>query len=240
MLDLFRSLPPFWQLMIVVTLAALELLRRFFSLTDTPPPNTTYGRIYAFLEWLSGLNAKAKQIGLPVVTPQDVVMRLGAALAAGQPLTPAQLADVLGKPANVAPVSKPASVSGAVAATVGLLLIAGIGLAACAGAPPATTVFDLRAGYDATVLAPMAGYAQLPACPASGAATSTAPEASPVCSDANVLAQLVKADTAAKAALDAAENTVRTAPDMDASTAIAAAENAIAAVQTILTAYNIH
>ena len=125
---------------------------------------------------------------------------------------------------------------------VPLILLAMMGagmLSGCASKPPATQVFELRAGYDAAVLAPMAAYAKLPACPA-GAAPASAQAAPPVCFDPSVLEDLRKADAAAKAALDAAEDTVRQHPTMDASAAIAGAENAVAAARTILATYNIN
>jgi len=102
-------------------------------------------------------------------------------------------------------------------------------LVACSQTPQAS-VFELRAGYDATVLVPAATYASLPACPQG---------AGQPCADSSVVTQLRQADTAAKAALDAAETVVRRNPTLDASAALSAAENAVTAVRRILTTYNI-
>jgi hypothetical protein len=143
-----------------------------------------------------------------------------------------------GIPVTLPPAAARPQIGGAAAAAIALLL-ATLGMSACASKPPTTQVFEIRAGYDAAVLAPMAGYAQLPPCPPTGAPAAPSATSAPVCADQEVLDQLRKADTAAKATLDAAETTVRQNPKMDASTAIAAAQNAVAAAQTILATYNI-
>ena len=96
-------------------------------------------------------------------------------------------------------------------------------VAACGAASPTATFFEIRADYDAVVLAPLVQYHLLPTCPA----------ATP-CKDASVDAQLIAADKDAKAALDAAEAVIRNNPTQDASILITDAETAIGAVQTIL------
>ncbi len=143
-----------------------------------------------------------------------------------------------GKPRSPPPPPASAPATSAAAPVLALLLTAGLGLAACADTP-ATTVFEIRAGYDAAVLVPMSAYAQLPACPAAANAAPAAGQA-PVCADAGVLAQLAKADTAAKAAMDAAEDVVRNHPNLDSAAATAAANDAIAAASAILATYGIH
>jgi len=128
------------------------------------------------------------------------------------------------------PASGPASAFGS---HVGTWLAAALGLAvaACQGEPPATALFDIRAAYDGGVLVPVVAYHGLGVC-------SDAVKAP--CRDGAIDAQLVKADQAAKAALDAAEDTIRQHPQMDSAAALAAAENAVKAVQTILATYAIH
>jgi hypothetical protein len=100
---------------------------------------------------------------------------------------------------------------------------------------PQSVVYAARGSYDATVLAPAAHYASLPRCAPNASATLSAP-----CSDAAVVAQLQKADHAAEIALDAAESQVRNFPTIDATAAIAAAQNAITAATQILTLYSVH
>ena len=182
------------------------IVRKVVSFLAVNVANASNGRQPAFATWIV-------RIAQPILSGREPVSAKAPPPAAASPQTPA------------APVT-------AVLLALGLASLAG----ACATKAAATDVFELRAGYDATVLAPMAGYARLPPClshvaPAQGA---------PVCSDPAVVDQLRKADSAAKAALDAAEETVRQHPTMDATAAIAAAENAVAAVKVILTTYNIH
>lgn len=104
-------------------------------------------------------------------------------------------------------------------------------LSAC-GQSPQQIMYEVRSGYDATVLAPAVSYAKLPPCQEGGSA---------VCKDAAVLAKIKKADADAKAVLDAAENTVRTSQDAtQINVAIQAAKDAVVAVQSILNNHNIH
>jgi len=122
--------------------------------------------------------------------------------------------------------------SGGGATVAALLVIAGLGLglAACADKPPATVLFETRAAYDASVLAPLVQYHRLPACPAA---------AGVVCKDTTVDAQLIKADADAKAALDAAEEAVRNHPGTDPTSLIADAQNTANAVAAILANHGI-
>ena len=131
-------------------------------------------------------------------------------------------------PPATPPTSAPALAAIPAAAMLALTILAA-GLSGCSQSPQAS-VFDLRATYDATVLVPAATYAALPSCPQATAQP---------CADPSVVTQLRQADTAAKAALDAAETVVRQNSTLDASAALSAAENAVAAVQTILTTYRI-
>ena len=97
-------------------------------------------------------------------------------------------------------------------------------LAACAQNPQAN-VFEIRAAYDATVLAPLVQYHALPPCPA----------ASGVCKDSKVDQHLIQADAEAKTALDAAEDVVRNHPGTDPTALLNDAQIAVNAVKIILT-----
>jgi hypothetical protein len=111
------------------------------------------------------------------------------------------------------------------------LAFAGLLLAsACASGTPEKVVFTARGGYDA-LLDGAATYSTLPRCESAGAPK--------VCSQQSVVDQMRKADAAAKATLDAAEDTVRNHPNLDASAAVAAANNAVVAYITVLDTYHI-
>ena len=98
-------------------------------------------------------------------------------------------------------------------------------LAACTTQTPAAALFEARATYDATVLAPLVQYHALPPCPvASGA-----------CKDVKVDQQLIQADADAKIALDAAQDVIVYHPGTDPTSLVNDAQQAVAAVQTILT-----
>ena len=116
-----------------------------------------------------------------------------------------------------------------------ILVGAAVLLAACSVLPaprsPAETLYDLRAAYDAAVLAPAASYAQLPTCGAAGAGV--------VCSEPAALAEIRQADKAVLTALDTAEGLVRTHPQADASMALDAARAAIGAAEKILALYGV-
>lgn len=104
-------------------------------------------------------------------------------------------------------------------------------VAGCASAvdSPAKAVFQLRSGYVA-VLTVAEGYEGLPRCPET---------VEKLCSDPDVVDVIRKADLTAKDALDAAELTVRSHPEVNAEFAIAAAENAVDAMRSILATYKI-
>lgn len=102
-------------------------------------------------------------------------------------------------------------------------------LAACTGQSPATTLFETRAAYDATILAPLVQYHSLPPCPVTTG----------LCKDPAVDQQLIAADTDAKTALDAAEDVIRFHPGTDPTTLVNDAQAAVAAVQTILTNHGV-
>ncbi len=112
--------------------------------------------------------------------------------------------------------------SGGGATTAALLVVAslGLGLAACADKPPATVLFETRAAYDASVLAPLVQYHQLPACPA---ATGV------VCKDPDIDAQLIKADAAASQAGIAADQMLAARQAADAARASVADAAAVVA-----------
>lgn len=113
-----------------------------------------------------------------------------------------------------------------------ILLVCAV-LSACATSP-VKAVYEIRAGYDATVLAPAAHYRQLSICDEGQAATLASP-----CAERAAVIQLQKADKAAQATLDAAEDTVRNHPTFDASAAIAAARNAVDAAVKIIQTYGL-
>lgn len=105
-----------------------------------------------------------------------------------------------------------------------------VSLAGCStGQSPAKTAFELRAAYDAAVLAPASNYAQLPTCPTNA----------PVCKQADVVIQLQKADAAASVALDSLETLVRSNPKIDATFALQAAQAAINAATSVINIYGI-
>lgn len=110
-----------------------------------------------------------------------------------------------------------------------LALLLTLVVVACASNSPEATVFQIRASYDASVLAPAANYTKLPLCP----------QPNNVCKDPSVVTALQKADSAARATLDSAEEVVRNHKTLDASAAIDAAQQAVAAAIKIVTTYAI-
>jgi hypothetical protein len=245
---LFNSLPPGGQGVVLALLLLSASASHICALTPTPAPNTLAGKFYRLLEMVGGLYGFAKQAGVPVLTTQDIIGRLTAMAAAGKPLDARALTELLAPPGCVpapplraatdsAPAPAPAAPAAAPVAAVGiaavLMMLLTLALSACAMPPapktPAQTIFDIRAAYDATVLAPAVAYNTLSRC------TETVPAP---CSDPAAVTQIRKADAAAAAALDAAEDVVRHHPDLDASAAIAAACNAVAAAQQILAIYS--
>jgi len=119
-----------------------------------------------------------------------------------------------GAPSTGTPPTMPPPAAVALAAT----------LAACTGQTPAATLFETRAAYDATVLAPLVQYHALAPCPVT----------SGMCKDPDVDRHLILADTDAKVALDAAEDMIRFHPGTDPTALVQDAQNAVTAVQTIL------
>ncbi len=113
------------------------------------------------------------------------------------------------------------------------IILTGVVLTACSTdsqtTSPAKTVFQIRSTY-VSVLTLAEGYEGLPRCPET---------TSKVCSDPDVVDIIRKSDLTAKDALDAAETTVRSHPELDATFAISAADNAVAALQNILTRYEV-
>ena len=115
-----------------------------------------------------------------------------------------------------------------------------IALAGCAGlpnfaslqAPSQKSLYEIRAGYDATFLAPAANYRELPDC-AGAQFTLTLP-----CSDAAVVAKLRQADARAAAALEAAQAFALAHPgDLGLQGLIDAANAAVAQAAAILRPY---
>lgn len=111
-----------------------------------------------------------------------------------------------------------------------LILLAAVALSGCADRQStASDFFKADAGYTATLQA-AAAYTSLPRC-GEGAPT--------ICSKQDVVVQIRKAANAADATVQAAEDTIRQHPDIDASFAIAAAQNAMQALTVILQQYSI-
>ena len=151
-----------------------------------------------------------------------------------QAVAQAATADPVAQPAS-APQAAPAAtpIASGAAATATALLVAmflSLGLSACASKPPATVLFEARAAYDATVLAPLVQYHGLPVCPAASGVA---------CKDGGIDTDLIKADADAKVAFDAAEDAVRNHPGTDPTSLIADAENAANVVATILANHGI-
>lgn len=93
-----------------------------------------------------------------------------------------------------------------------------------------TTVYQLRALYDATVLAPAANYRRLPLCEA----------AQPPCAERAVIVKLQAADRLAVASLDAAQAFVTANPTLNPLSVISAAQAAVNAMLQLETTYGIH
>lgn len=110
---------------------------------------------------------------------------------------------------------------------LGVLLLC----AACAGpSDTATSFYKAEAGYTAALQA-AAAYVGLPRCEA-----ANAPK---VCSKQAVVDQIRPAANSAQATVLAAEDTIRNHPDIDASFAVAAAQNAAQALGVVLGQYSI-
>lgn len=104
-----------------------------------------------------------------------------------------------------------------------LLLTAGCTTFSTPNPISATTVFELRAGYDAAFLVPAANYRRMPLC-----------EVAPApCSERAIVEKLQQADLVAEVALDAAEDFVRNHPTLNASTVTSVAQAAVNAAIVI-------
>ncbi len=193
------------------------IIRKVISFLAINVGNASNGKQPDFVTWIV-------RIAAPLLQNPTTAQAVVQAAAAGPVAQPAQ-----------APQAAPAeeSVASGTAATAAALLIAAFlsfSLAACASKPPATVLFETRAAYDATVLAPLVQYHGLPVCPgASGIA----------CKDAGIDSDLVKADADAKTAFDVAEDAVRNHPGTVPTSLIADAQNAANAVATILANHGI-
>jgi hypothetical protein len=109
----------------------------------------------------------------------------------------------------------------------GLVLL----LAACSSSSDTQSSFyKAEAGYTA-ILQAAASYTDLPRC--------EAPAAPKVCSKQAVVDQIRPAANSAQATVLAAEDTIRKHPEVDASFAVAAAQNAAQALSAILAQYSI-
>ena len=183
------------------------IVRKIISFLAINVGNASNGKQPDFVTWIV-------RIATPVLLAQGAGVR-----------------PVADAPAAAGPAPAPAASGGGAAASALLLVLClGLGLSACASKPPATVLFETRAAYDASVLAPLVQYHSLPACPAA---------AGVVCKDTTVDAQLIKADADAKAALDAAEDAVRNHPGTDPTSLIADAQNAANGVAAILANHGI-
>lgn len=101
-----------------------------------------------------------------------------------------------------------------------------------------TTVYELRAGYDAAFLVPATAYRRL--YDSDPCAAGEHASASHICGEAAIVQRLQSADLAAEGALDAAESFVRQHPTLDASAVIAVAQAAISAAENIAASNNVH
>lgn len=73
------NLPPWIQTLIIAFFTLSYLCAHFCSMTAKPAPNTTWGKIYSYLEIFGGIYGKAKQIGIPVPekpTVEDLMKRI--------------------------------------------------------------------------------------------------------------------------------------------------------------------
>lgn len=95
-LTAWNAIPAPYQGYIGLFLLSAFLLSHFLANTDTPPPNTPWGKVYAVLELIGGLYGKAKQIGIPEPTAQDILKRLTDHIQTGQPITAENITTVLG------------------------------------------------------------------------------------------------------------------------------------------------
>ena len=185
------------------------ILRKMISFIALNVGNASNGKQPEFVTWIVRIAAPLLQ---NPTTVQAVAQAAVSAPVAPQPVPPV------------------ASGTAATAAALLVVTLLSFGLSACAAKPPATVLFETRAAYDATVLAPLVQYHGLPACPA---ATGGA------CKDTGIDTDLIKADGDAKVAFDAAEDAVRNHPGNDPTSLIADAQNAANAVATILANHGI-
>ena len=63
--QLFLALPAPAQTVLLVFLILSYLASLFVSRTETPAPDTSWGRVYRLIEILAGLFGKAKQPAIP-------------------------------------------------------------------------------------------------------------------------------------------------------------------------------
>jgi len=113
-----------------------------------------------------------------------------------------------------------------IALSTAVLLLAGCG----STGDTATSFYKAEAGFTA-ILQAAAAYVGLPRC--------ELPEAPKVCSKQAVVDQIRPAANSAQATIMAAEDTIRNHPDVDASFAVSAAQNAAQALSVILSQYSI-
>jgi len=70
--SLFSCLPPYLQTLVLLVCVLAYLTGHFLANTNTPPPNTAWGRVYAGLETFANLYGKAKQVGVPLPPSPDI------------------------------------------------------------------------------------------------------------------------------------------------------------------------
>ena len=185
------------------------IIRKMISFIALNVGNASNGKQPEFVTWIV-------RIAAPLLQSPATVQAVAQAAVAAPVVQPA-----------------PAAAPSGTAATGAALLVVSLmsfGLSACAAKPPSTMLFETRAAYDATVLAPLVQYHALQVCPA---ATGVA------CKDGGIDTDLIKADGDAKAAFDAAEDAVRSHPGTDPTALIADAQNAANAVAAILANHGI-
>lgn len=96
LLELFNGLPLVGQLIVIVVGPLVTAASAFCAATLTPPPNTTWGRVYRLIELLGMLIGKAKEQGTPIPTLADFQTAIiGEITAAAQQGRAVDLASVL-------------------------------------------------------------------------------------------------------------------------------------------------
>ena len=138
LLDLFMQLPMPAKLAVLIVFPVIAAASGWIAGTETPPPNTTAGKIYRLIEFAAVAVGKAKQIGIPVPTATTLESAAVAEFAASQKE---------GRPYSMENVMKSLTNT---AAAVALFMVAAVTLSACA-TNPTTGQVTLTPGAQAVV-----------------------------------------------------------------------------------------